>query len=208
MKRNETVHLVDDDDAVRHALRVFLESAGFKVCEYSSAADFLDDFASVDGGVLLLDQRMPGMSGMELQAQLCKLGVFIPVIFITGHGDVQMSVAAMKAGAMDFLEKPFNNSELLQSIQEALRKAEGQRREWAQRCDAERRCSSLTSRELEVMGYIVQGMSSRAIAEQLGLSNRTIEVHRARVMTKMAAGSLPELVRMAAMCKSCLTPGS
>ena len=208
MERNKTVHLVDDDDAVRHALGVFLKGAGFEVCEYSSATDFLDECPGVNGGVLLLDQRMPGMSGMELQARLRQLGVFIPVIFITGHGDIQMSVAAMKAGAMDFLEKPFDNSELLQSIHEALRKAVGKRREWEQRCEAERRCSSLTSREQEVMGYIVQGMSSRAIAEQLGLSNRTIEVHRARVMSKMAAGSLPELVRMAAMCKSCLTPGS
>jgi two-component system response regulator FixJ len=208
MKRNNTVHLVDDDDAVRHALSVFLESAGFNVCEYSSAADFLDECASVEGGVLLLDQRMPGMSGMELQARLRQLGVFMPIIFITGHGDIQMSVAAMKAGAMDFLEKPFDNRELLQSIQEALNKAETRRREWVQHCEAERRCSTLTSRELEVMGYIVQGMSSRAIAEQLGLSNRTIEVHRARVMTKMAAGSLPELVRIAAMCKSSFTQGS
>jgi len=208
MKRDNIVHLVDDDDAVRHALGMFLVSAGFEVREYSRATDFLDDCASVDGGVLLLDQRMPGMSGMELQARLRQLGVFIPVIFITGHGDIQMSVAAMKAGAIDFLEKPFDNSELLQSICEALRKSAGKRREWEQRCKVEQRCSSLTSRELEVMGYIVQGMSSRAIAEKLGLSNRTIEVHRARVMTKMAAGSLPELVRMAAMCNSCQIPES
>jgi FixJ family two-component response regulator len=208
MKRSKTVHLVDDDDAVRHALGVFLESAGFRVCEYSSARDFLEESASVGGGVLLLDQRMPGMSGMELQTRLHQLGVFMPVIFITGHGDIQMSVAAMKAGAMDFLEKPFDNSELLQSIHEALQKSAGKRREWELRSEVEHRCSSLTSRELEVMGYIVQGLSNRAIAEQLGLSNRTVEVHRARVMTKMAARSLPELVRMAAMCKACGVPGS
>ena len=202
MKSSKTIHLVDDDDAVRHALGVFLESAGFEVCEYSSATDFLDECASVDGGVMLLDQRMPGMSGMELQTRLRQLKIFMPVIFITGHGDVQMSVAAMKAGAMDFLEKPFDNSELLLCIREALRKSAGKRREWEQRCEVEQRCSSLTSRELEVMGYIVQGMSNRAIAEQLGLSNRTVEVHRARVMAKMAARSLPELVRLAAMCKA------
>jgi FixJ family two-component response regulator len=202
MKSSKTIHLVDDDDAVRHALGVFLESAGFEVCEYSSATDFLDECASVVGGVMLLDQRMPGMSGMELQTRLRQLKIFMPVIFITGHGDVQMSVAAMKAGAMDFLEKPFDNSELLLCIREALRKSAGKRREWEQRCEVEQRCSSLTSRELEVMGYIVQGMSNRAIAEQLGLSNRTVEVHRARVMAKMAARSLPELVRLAAMCKA------
>ena len=208
MDESLTVFIVDDDAAVRHALGVFLESAGFEVCEYSSATDFLDECASVDGGVLLLDQRMPGMSGMELQARLRQLGIFIPVIFISGHGDIQMSVAAMKAGAMDFLEKPFDNSELLLRIREASRKAAGKREEWEQRCEVEQRCSNLTAREQEVMGYIVRGMSNRVIAEQLGLSNRTVEVHRARVMAKMAARSLPELVRMAAMCKDCNMPGS
>jgi two-component system response regulator FixJ len=206
MARNKRVYLVDDDAAVRHALRVFLESAGFLVNEYASATDFLAVRDTVHDGVLLLDQRMPGMSGMELQAQLDQLGIYIPVIFITGHGDIQTSVAAMKAGAMDFLEKPFDNSELLLSIRDAMRKAAGKRREWVLKSDVERRCASLTTREAEIMRYIVQGMSSRAIAEQLGLSNRTIEVHRARVMAKMGAGTLPDLVRMAAMCKSCCTP--
>jgi len=159
----------------------------------------------VHDGVLLLDQRMPGMSGMELKTRLDQLGVYIPVIFITGHGDIQTSVAAMKAGAMDFLEKPFDNSELLRCINEAMQKAAVKQREWAQKSEVERRCASLTSREAEVMNYIVQGMSSRAIAEQLGLSNRTIEVHRARVMAKMEAGTLPDLVRMAALCKSICT---
>ena len=204
MARNKKVYLVDDDAAVRHALVMFLESAGFKVSEYASATDFLDACDSVQGGVLLLDQRMPGMSGMELQARLAKMGVFLPIIFITGHGDIQMSVAAMKAGAVDFLEKPFDNSELLQSIREALKKTTGTRKEWERKSEAEQRCASLTSREREVMAYIVQGMSSRAIAVQLGVSNRTVEVHRARVMAKMAAASLPDLVRKAAMCQ----PGS
>ena len=208
MARYKKVYLVDDDAAVRHALSVFLESAGFEVSEYASAKGFLEECATVHDGVLLLDQRMPGMSGMELQARLGQLGVYLPVIFITGHGDIQTSVAAMKAGAMDFLEKPFDNSELLQRIREAQKKGESKRREWEQKSEVDKRCASLTSRELEVMRYIVQGVSSRTIAEQLGLSNRTIEVHRARVMAKMAADSLPDLVRMAAMCKSCRTPGS
>jgi two-component system response regulator FixJ len=208
MARHNKVYLVDDDYAVRHALGVFLESAGFEVSVYASATAFLDECQTANDGVLLLDQRMPGMSGMELHARLGQLGVFLPVIFITGHGDVQMSVSAMKAGAMDFLEKPFDNSELLQRISEALHKSESKRREWEQRCEAEQRCASLTARELEVMRYIVQGESNRTIAEQLGLSNRTIEVHRARVMAKMAADSLPDLVRMAAMCKSCSIPES
>jgi len=204
MARNKQVYLVDDDAAVRHALGMYLEGAGFQVSEYGSAIDFLEACDTVQGGVLLLDQRMPGMSGMELQTRLAQLRVFLPIIFITGHGDIQMSVAAMKAGAVDFLEKPFDNSELLQSIREALRKAAGKRKEWEQQSEVEQHYASLTSREREVMDYIVQGFSSRAIAELLGVSNRTVEVHRSRVMTKMAAGSLPDLVRMAAMCQ----PGS
>ena len=208
MAKKKSVYLVDDDAAVRHALAVFLESAGFQVRAYASATDFLEDCDTVNSGVLLLDQRMPGMSGMELQARLEQLGIFMPIIFITGHGDVQMSVAAMKAGAMDFLEKPFDNSELLKRIREVLQKAAGKRREWEQKSEAERRCASLTSRELEVMRYIVQGKSSRAIAEQLGVSNRTIEVHRAKVMMKMGADSLPDLVRKSALCKSCCDTGT
>jgi two-component system response regulator FixJ len=202
MPQDKCVYLIDDDAAVRHALGVFLESAGFLVRTYASAMDFLRECDKLSGGVLLLDQRMPGMSGMELQARLGELGIFMPIIFITGHGDVQMSVAAMKAGAMDFLEKPFDNNELLKRISDALKRSTGKRREWEQQSEMEQRCATLTSRELEVMRYIVQGKSNRAIAEQLGLSNRTIEVHRARVMAKMGAGSLPDLVRMAVICKS------
>jgi len=207
MARKKTICLIDDDAAVRHALGMFLESAGFDVRGYASALDFLEDVTEVSGSVLLLDQRMPGMSGMELQARLRALGIFLPVIFITGHGDIQMSVAAMKAGAVDFLEKPFDNQELLQSINEAIHKAASKRKEWEQQSEMEQRCASLTSREREVMKLIVEGKSSRVIAEQLGVSNRTIEVHRARVMMKMAADSLPDLVRKAALCKSVL-PGA
>jgi two-component system response regulator FixJ len=202
MVKDNSVYLIDDDAAVRHALRVFLESAGFLVRTYASALDFLRECDKIAGGVLLLDQRMPGMSGMELQARLDQLEIFMPIIFITGHGDIQMSVAAMKAGAMDFLEKPFDNNELLKRIREALKKSADKRREWKEQFDTEQRCATLTVRELEVMRYIVQGKSNRAIAELLGVSNRTIEVHRARVMTKMGADSLPDLVRMAAICKS------
>jgi len=207
MMSNKTVYLIDDDAAVRHALGVFLESTGYVVRAYASAVDFLAECNTVHGGVLLLDQRMPGMSGMELQARLGQLGIILPIIFITGHGDIQMSVAAMKAGAMDFLEKPFDNSELLKRIREALKKAAGKRKEWEQKSDAEQRCATLTSRELEVMRYIVQGKSSRNIAAELGVSNRTIEVHRARVMAKMGADSLPDLVRKSAFCRSCREPG-
>ena len=203
MASRKTVYLIDDDAAIRHALELFLESAGYQVSAYASGREFLESYDNDIEGVLLLDQRMPGMSGMELQRRLAQLGVYLPIIFITGHGDIQMSVAAMKAGAMDFLEKPFDNSELLKRIEEALRKATEKRREWEQCSEMEKRCATLTSREQEVMKYIVQGMSSRAIAEQLGVSNRTIEVHRARVMTKMGADSLPDLVRRSAFCKIC-----
>jgi len=203
MARKKTVYLIDDDAAVRHALRLFLVSVGYQVSTYASGREFLEKFENSSDGVLLLDQRMPGMSGMELQKRLDQLGVFLPIIFITGHGDIQMSVAAMKAGAMDFLEKPFDNRELLERIRDAQQKAEDKRREWEQCSEMERRCATLTSRELEVMKYIVQGMSSRAIAEELGVSNRTIEVHRARVMTKMGAESLPDLVRKSEFCKFC-----
>jgi len=208
MARKKNVYLVDDDAAVRHALGMFLEGSGFRVTAYASAMEFLEECDPACDGVLLLDQRMPGMSGMELQVRLDQLGIFLPVIFITGHGDVQMSVAAMKAGAMDFLEKPFDNSELLKCIREALKKGASKRREWDQKSEVERRCASLTARELEVMGFIVQGKSSRAIAKQLGLSNRTVEVHRSRVMAKMGADSLPDLVRKSAFCKACCETGS
>jgi len=200
MRGSKTIYLVDDDAAVRHALGIFLESAGYRVRGFASATEFLEADDGIGDGVLLLDQRMPGISGMELQARLRMLGLYLPVIFITGHGDIQMSVTAMKAGAVDFLEKPFDNMELLKSVKEAFRYGASKRREWRLQSDLERRCANLTSRELEVMKYIVDGKSSREIAEQLGVSNRTIEVHRARVMAKMAADSLPDLVRKVQLC--------
>lgn len=203
MARVKKVYLVDDDAAVRDAVGGFLENAGFSVQGFASAGEFLAAAQALGSGVLLLDQRMPGMTGMELQGELRKLGIFMPVIFITGHGDIQMSVAAIKAGAVDFLEKPFDNSELLESVREAFRSATGKRREWERQGDVERRCASLTSREREVMKLVVNGESSRAIAGRLGLSSRTVEVHRARVMAKMAADSLPDLVRMVSICKYC-----
>lgn len=203
MGRAKKVYLVDDDAAVRDAVGGFLENAGYSVRGFASAGEFLAAAQALGSGVLLLDQRMPGMTGMELQAQLRKLGIFMPVIFITGHGDIQMSVAAIKAGAIDFLEKPFDNSELLKSIREAFRSAAGKRREWERQGEVERRFASLTSREREIMKLVVNGESSRAIATRLGLSSRTVEVHRARVMAKMAAHSLPDLVRMVSICKDC-----
>ena len=203
MARYRTVYLVDDDAAIRHALRLYLESVDFIVREFASAEAFLEGISETVHAVLVLDLRMQGMSGLELQTQLNARGIEIPIIFISGHGDVQLSVIAMKAGAVDFLEKPFENSAILNSLKEAFARDEIRSRELQQIAEIERRCNNLTPREREVMQYIVQGLSNRTLAERLGLSNRTIEVHRARVMTKMGAESLPDLVRKVSLCKAC-----
>jgi len=202
MARNRTVFLVDDEQAIRHALRLFLESEDFTVREFASAESFLEAVTEAVHGVLMLDLRMGGMSGLELQAQLKSRGIEMPIIFISGHGDVQLSVIAMKAGAVDFLEKPFENRTVLSCLKEAFSREEARTREHNRVAVLEKRCQNLTPRETEVMKHIVKGMSNRALAEHLGLSNRTIEVHRARVMRKMDAESLPDLVRKVALCKN------
>jgi RNA polymerase sigma factor (sigma-70 family) len=203
MARDRTVYLVDDDKAIRHALRLFLESMNFTVREFGSAEAFLEGISEPGHSVLVLDLRMKGMSGLELQAQLRARGIAIPIIFISGHGDVQLSVIAMKSGAVDFLEKPFENSTILGSLRDAFAREESRIRELQQIAEIERCCDNLTSREREVMKHIVEGMSNRMLAEHLGLSNRTVEVHRSRVMKKMRAESLPDLVRKVSLCKSC-----
>lgn len=195
MPVKRTVFLVDDDAAVCHALSVFLEASGYSVKVFSSAEAFLEATAGTAEGVLLLDQRMTGMSGLELQSELAGRGVDLPIIFITGHGDVRMSVKAVKAGAIDFLEKPFNNEQLLASIREAFALADGSKKHRGLIAELRERHASLTAREQEVMQHIVGGMSNRSLAERLGLSDRTIEVHRYRIMKKMGAKSLPDLVR-------------
>jgi FixJ family two-component response regulator len=184
------VYLVDDDAAVCHALSVFLEASGYRVSTFSCAEDFLDAADAVMEGIMLLDQRMTGMTGLELQAELGSRGVELPIIFITGHGDVRMSVKAIKAGAVNFLEKPFSNEELLKMVQEAFACA-NEGKKLHDEITKLRRChDSLTERESEVIQYIVAGMSNRGLADQLGVSDRTIEVHRARGMKKMGAQSL------------------
>ena len=196
-----TIFLVDDDAAVCHALSVFLESSGYSVRTFPCAEDFLAETQGRGDGIMLLDQRMTGMSGLELQAELIRRHLDLPIIFITGHGDVQMSVKAVKAGAVNFLEKPFTNEDLLASIGEAFERAE-KNREYHDRINRLRKCcASLTAREREVMQHVVAGMSNRNLAELLGVSDRTIEVHRSRVMKKMESESLPELVRKYALCQ-------
>jgi len=201
LRVNRTVFLVDDDAAVCHALSVFLEASGYRVRTFPSAEAFLKEAQGVVEGVMLLDQRMTGMSGLELQTELVKAGVDLPTIFITGHGDVRMSVKAVKAGAINFLEKPFSNEDLLASIKEAFSHADNSRKHRGQVAALRKRHASLTSREREVVKHVVAGMSNRALGELLGVCDRTIEVHRSRVMKKMGAESLPDLVRKYAMCQ-------
>ncbi len=199
MRKNRTIFLVDDDAAVCHALSVFLETSGYGVKTFLSAEVFLEDAGGTVGGIMLLDQRMTGMSGLELQAELTSRGIDLPIIFITGHGDVRMSVKAVKAGAINFLEKPFSNEDLLASIKEAFSHADNSRKHRGQVAALRKRHASLTAREREVIQHVVAGMSNRALGDLLGVCDRTIEVHRSRVMKKMGAESLPDLVRKYAM---------
>jgi len=201
MRVNKNIFLVDDDAAVCHALSVFLESSGYSVRSFFSAETFLEETEGAAEGVILLDQSMTGgMSGLELQAELARRGIALPIIFITGHGDVQMSVKAIKAGAIDFLEKPFNNEDLLAGIREAFAHADDSKKDRDLFAECRQCLSSLTPREREVMQHVVDGMSNRRVAELLGVSDRTIEVHRSRAMEKMGVESITDLVRKCAVC--------
>ena len=190
------IFLVDDDDAVRHALKLYLERENFEVHEYPSAEDLLDVIDDQVASLLVLDIRMKGMSGLELQSKLKSRNIDLPIIFITGHGNVQSSVLAMKEGAADFIEKPCENEKLLESIRHTFKEEEKRKQLNAIKSALTERYKTLTPREQEVMGYVVNGISNKQMATLLNVSDRTIEVHRSRVMTKMAAASLPELVRM------------
>jgi len=202
MRVNKNIFLVDDDATVCHALSLFLEVSGYGVKTFPSAEAFLEDAAGITvDGIMLLDQYMTGMSGLELQAELARRGIDLPIIFITGHGDVRMSVKAVKAGAINFLEKPFSNEDLLASIHEAFSHADKSRKHRSQVAALRKRHTSLTAREREVIQHVVAGMSNRNLGEMLGVCNRTIEVHRSKVMKKMGAESLPDLVRKHAMCQ-------
>ncbi|PWV61081.1 response regulator transcription factor [Plasticicumulans acidivorans] len=192
------VYVVDDDPALRDSMKWLLESVGLSACIHSNATEFLTSWS--DPGCpacLLLDVRMPGMGGLQAQSRLPEHGIEIPVVIITGHGDVPMAVAAMKSGAMDFIEKPFNDQVLLDCVHNALARDQ-ERRESASRRENVADCfTSLTPREREVMELVVRGLPNKTIAEMLDVSRKTVEVHRAKVMDKMRAGSLSELIRMA-----------
>ena len=196
MPDNAIVHLIDDDEDVRRALAFLLGTAGLAVKVYESAILFLDNYDGAQTGCIVSDVRMPGMDGLQLLKRLKEMDVKLPVIVLTGHADVALAVEAMKAGAVDFIEKPFSDDVLLNAIQSAL----VQRLSHLPRGNVEQirtRMTSLTPREREVLDGLLRGHPNKTIAYDLGLSPRTVEVHRANVMTKMAASSLSELVRMA-----------
>ena len=196
MSTEPIVFVVDDDQAIRNSLKWLIESVGLQVETYASADEFMRSYYPGRAGCLLLDVRMPGMSGLELQEYLARNDIPIPIIIITGHGDVPMAVRAMKAGAIDFIDKPFNDELLLESIRNALAIDQRQREHQGRRAEIAARLAHLTPREHEVMEMVTEGRSNKEIATDLGVSTKTVEAHRARVMEKMEAGSLAELVRM------------
>lgn len=196
MPDSAQVHVVDDDPAVRDSLCFLLESAGFAVRTYASAVEFLAEAPRLRDGCVLTDVRMPDIDGLTLQRRLAELGNRVPVIVMTGHGDVPIAVEALKTGASDFLEKPFDDQHLLRAIGVALEASEAARVRRESEDALRARLESLTPREREVLDRLVGGLPNKTIAHDLGTSPRTVEVQRARVMEKMGARSLADLVRM------------
>jgi two-component system response regulator FixJ len=202
------VYVVDDDAAARSSLRLLLKSLGLAATAYESAAAFLAAYDKEQPGCLLLDVRMPGMSGIDLQHQLNRQGAIVPVIFVTGHGDVAMAVEAMQHGAFDFLQKPFRDQELLDRVQRALARDRANRAQLRGHEEIRQRLGSITPRERDVLELVVGGAANKAIAYELGISQRTVEIHRARVMEKMNAASLAHLVQMTLVIGPARRPGS
>jgi two-component system, LuxR family, response regulator FixJ len=193
----QTVYLVDDDPAIRGSLAMSLTAAGLSVEAFESAQAFLDHYDPSRPGCLILDVRMPGLGGLELQERLVERGVHIPIVFMSAHGDIPMSVKAIKAGAVDFLEKPFRRGVLLERVREALTQDATAREADANRSVVAARASRLTPREQEVLCLVVAGHSSKEVARQLNVSHRTVETYRSRIMEKLDAGSLSDLVAKA-----------
>jgi FixJ family two-component response regulator len=196
MNSEPTVFIVDNDEAVLDSLRMLMKSVGLRAECFRSAAEFLDAYDPERSGCLVLDVRMPGMSGIDLQGNLVAMHSMLPIIFITGHGDIEMAVHAMRAGAVDFVQKPFSDQVLLDRIQQTVAQDVSNRESLSKRDEVARRMERLTPREKEVMSMVVSGKANKVIAIDLGVSERTVEIHRARVMKKMEATSLPHLVRM------------
>jgi two-component system response regulator FixJ len=190
------VHIVDDEEPVRKSLAFLLTMAGFTVRVHDSATSFLAVAPTISKGCLVTDLRMPDLSGVDLLNRLREVGALMPAIVITGHGDVPMAVAAMKAGALDFIEKPFEDEILIEAIKRAAERIDDTREKQSDTTAIRSRLAQLTEREMQVLSAVVAGLPNKTIAYDLDISPRTVEVHRASVMTKMQARSLPELVRM------------
>jgi two-component system, LuxR family, response regulator FixJ len=191
------VHIIDDDEGLRESLAFLLRSANLEVRSFESAKPFLDELPHAVPGCVITDVRMPDMSGIELLRRLKELKIGVPVIVITGHGDIALAVEAMKMGATDFFEKPFDDDLLVASVRAALRQREDQTKRGAERAEIEDRISTLSPREKDVLAGLIEGRANKQIAFDLGISPRTVEIYRANLMSKMQANSLSDLVRMA-----------
>jgi two-component system response regulator FixJ len=196
MSDRRTVHLVDDDDAIRRSVGFMLRTSGFDVIAHESGVDFLAEAGSAREGCILLDIRMPGLDGLEVQRTLRERGIALPVIMLTGHGDVMLAVRAIKAGAVDFLEKPFEKAKLLAAIEEAFRRLDDADTADLNAADATVRLAALTPRERDVLKGLVRGQPNKITAHELGISTRTVEVHRANLMHKLKLRSLSDVLRL------------
>jgi two-component system response regulator FixJ len=197
MQPEPMVYVIDDDDAVRHSLEFLLKTAGIEARGFESAKAFLEILPRIKSGCIITDVRMPEITGIDLLRRVKESGVDIPVIVITGHGDISLAVEAMKIGAVDFLEKPFDDDLLVASVRSALNKDAGTARQKAEIADIHDRLAALSNRERQVLEGLVAGKANKIIAFDLGISPRTVEIYRANVMTKLEANSLSDLVRMA-----------
>lgn len=197
MPDDKLVHIVDDDDSVRRSASFMLKHAGYRVESYASGPDFLKDVKAAERGCVLLDVRMPGMDGLEVQLEMAQRGIDMPVVILTGHGDVAIAVKAMRAGAVNFIEKPYEKEVLLRAIEEAHLRLDRKHDREMKASEAQVRLASLTGRERDVLNGLVAGLPNKTIAYDLGISPRTVEIYRANMMEKLRARSLSEALRIA-----------